>query len=130
MLTDKLKDCLMPREEILGAWLFGSQASGRARPDSDVDVAFLADHALTLDERVSLQLEVESALGQARVDMVDLSRASSILQFEALQGIRLFVRSPEKVAVFSSLVAREYESDMALIKRGYRDRRDRFELPR
>lgn len=126
MLNDKLRDCLMQRQELLGAWLFGSQASGRARADSDVDVAFLADRALTFDERLSLQLEVESALGQSQVDIVDLRRATSILQYEAMQGIRLFVRSQDQVAAFSSLVGREYESDMALIQRGYRDRKDRL----
>jgi predicted nucleotidyltransferase len=125
MLTGKLRDCLMPRQELLGAWLFGSQASGRARPDSDVDIAVLADRPLTLDERLSLQLEVESALGKERVDIVDLRCATPILRFEAMQGVRVFVRSPDKVAVFSSLVGREYESDMALIQRGYRDRKDR-----
>lgn len=125
MLTDKLKVCLREYDELVAAWLFGSQATGRVRPGSDVDVAVLGYRPLTLDERLSLQIDVEQALQQPRVDLVDLRRASPILQFEALHGVRLFVRSPQEVAEFSSLVGREYESAMALLTRGFRDRADR-----
>ncbi len=48
----------------------------------------------------------------AELDLVDLNHANSILAFEALCGHRLYVRDPETVAAFSSLVARQYESDM------------------
>lgn len=69
-------------------------------------------------------MDVENALKRERVDVVDLSRASPVLRFEALQGVRLLARSPEDVAVFSSLVGREYESAMALLESGYRVRRE------
>lgn len=122
MLIDKLKACLSPQSELLAAWLFGSQAKQTARPDSDVDVAVLGHRPLTLEERLSLQLLVGQAVGSFSVDIVDLSKASSILRFEALHGQRLFVHSAEKVAEFSSLVGREYESDMALLAQGFRAR--------
>lgn len=124
MLIDKLKACLQSHEEILAAWLFGSQATGRAGPQSDVDVAVLGWRPLSLEERLTLQMDVENALKRERVDVVDLSRASPVLRFEALQGVRLLARSPEDVAVFSSLVGREYESAMALLESGYRVRRE------
>ena len=111
----RARDCLYRREGLQGAWLFGSRSSGRARPDSDFDIAVLAAQPLTL----------EDAMGGTRVDLVDLRSSSPVLHFEALSGERLFVRNPEEVARFSSLAAREYESAMALLKRGYRDRRDR-----
>lgn len=125
MLIDKLRDSLQAREELVAAWLFGSQATGRTHPGSDVDVAVLADAPLTLQQRLDLQMEIEHAVQRFSVDLVDLRCATPILAFEALNGVRLFVSSPEEVAVFSSLVGREYESAMALIKRGYRDRKDR-----
>ena len=124
MLADDLRVCLLNREELLAAWLFGSQATGRARPDSDVDVAVLGWKPLTLEERLALQMDVESVLKRELVDVVDLRRANPVLRFEALQGVRLFARSPEEVAIFSSLVGREYESAMALLESGYRVRRE------
>ena len=87
-----------------------------------MDVAVLGHRPLTLEERLSLQLLIEQAVGSFSVDVLDLRKASSILGFEALQGQRLFVHSPEKVAEFSSLVGREYESDMALLAQGFRAR--------
>ena len=125
MLTDKLRDCLQAREDLVAAWLFGSQATGRTHPGSDVDVAVLSTEPLTLQQKLDLQMEVEQAVQMSSVDLVDLRRATPILAFEALNGVRLFVNSPEEVAVFSSLVGREYESAMALVMRGYRDRKDR-----
>ncbi|HAS83103.1 MAG TPA: hypothetical protein DCS43_10630 [Verrucomicrobia bacterium] len=50
--------------------------------------------------------------GIAELDLVDLNQANSILAFEALCGLRMVVRDPDAVAAFSSLVARQYESDM------------------
>ena len=125
MLRDKIKDCLEKHTELQAAWLFGSQASGRAHSESDVDVAVLASQPLTLDQRLTLQMELEEALQTYRLDLVDLRKAGVVLQFEALQGERLLCRSPEEVAEFSSLVGREYESAMALLKIGYRARRER-----
>lgn len=124
MLIDKIKDCLYPYEYLVAVWLFGSQATGRARPDSDVDVAVLGEQPLELEQRLSIQMALEEALERFRVDVVDLHKASPVLRFEALNGKRVFVRSADKMAIFSSLVGREYESAMALLKVGYQARRD------
>ena len=125
MLSNKIKECLLPHDYIVAVWLFGSQATGRARPDSDVDVAVLAEDPLDLKQRLSIQMDLEDALKRFRVDVVELQTASPVLRFEALHGQRVFVRSADKVARFSSLVGREYESAMALLKAGYRARKDR-----
>lgn len=125
MLIDKIKECLWPYNDIVAAWLFGSQATGRARPDSDVDVAILTDYPLELEQRLSIQIDLEQALKRPDVDVVDLNNASPVLRFEALNGQRVFVRSAERVAKFSSLVGREYESAIALLKLGYQARKDR-----
>ena len=124
-MRDKIKDCLDKHTELQAAWLFGSQVSGRTHSESDVDVAVLASQPLTLDQRLALQMALEEALQTYRLDLVDLRKAGVVLQFEALNGERLLCRSPEKVAEFSSLVGREYESAMALLKIGYRARRER-----
>ena len=42
-LLARLTQALVPRAEILEAYLFGSHARGQARPDSDVDVAVYVD---------------------------------------------------------------------------------------
>jgi len=51
-------------EQIL---LFGSQARGTARPDSDWDLYVLVDHDLTFADRNRLTTEIKRELAQKRI---------------------------------------------------------------
>jgi len=51
--------------------LYGSQASGRARPDSDIDLAVLCDRPVDRSSLFDLAGDM-SGLGPATVDLVDL----------------------------------------------------------
>ncbi|MGH8673585.1 MAG: nucleotidyltransferase domain-containing protein [Burkholderiales bacterium] len=42
-LARQLSQALAPREEVLEAYLFGSQATGKAQAHSDVDIAVYVD---------------------------------------------------------------------------------------
>src|SRR5690606_3426590 len=50
-LVRALARALMPLTEVKAAYLFGSHANDRARPDSDIDVAVLFGAAPAPDER-------------------------------------------------------------------------------
>ena len=60
--------------------LFGSQARGEARPDSDWDLGYLAGAGFDPD---ALLLDLVTRLGTDRVDLVDLARAGAQLRFKA-----------------------------------------------
>ena len=69
--------------------LFGSSATGTAGSHSDADVAVLADHILSLRElgEISHDIAEELHVSEDKIDIVDLSRASPLLQYEiATQG--------------------------------------------
>lgn len=69
-LVETLREALAGRGEVKLAYLFGSRARGRARPDSDADVAVLGKD---LD-----LLGLAADLGKAArmdVDVVDLAQA-------------------------------------------------------
>lgn len=102
---------------LAAGWLFGSRASGQARPDSDLDIALLADRPLTLKERVELQLQLMKLWGLDAVDLVDLRQASALLAFEAICGQPLFAHDPSLVAEWVSRISRRYEEDVALMNR-------------
>ena len=92
---------LFERYPVRLAYLFGSQATGRARADSDVDVAVLADERLSNDERFQLRLDLIGAVGQAlrtdAVDVVLLNDASPVLAYEVLRnGTLLYCASEEE----------------------------------
>ena len=60
-------------------YVFGSVATGRVRPDSDVDVAVLLGTAIgpdrALNYRLRLMSELGSALGRSDIDVVILNHA-------------------------------------------------------
>ena len=73
-LVATLREVLRDRQDVHLALLFGSQARGRARPDSDVDVAVQGENLDVFDLYRDLSLAT-----RREVDVVDLSRAGFAL---------------------------------------------------
>lgn len=94
--------------------LYGSRARGDATLNSDWDLGYLASGELDLSELHSCIVEV---LGDDRVDLVDLARASGQLRYRAAgDGRTIFERSPRSVERFR-LEAIAYWLDMAPVVR-------------
>lgn len=74
--------------EISLAYVFGSIAKGKAKPDSDLDIAVQSDKALTTEQHISLIEDLALATGRP-IDLIDLKTAGEPLLGEILQGIRL-----------------------------------------
>ena len=70
------------------ALLFGSHGDGRARRDSDIDLALLYDDPISSATRFALIEDIGAAFGRP-VDLVDLHRAPFPVTGEALGGRRL-----------------------------------------
>lgn len=68
---------------LKGIYLFGSRAEGRARPDSDVDIAFLVEwgHSPTALQRWEWAVELSGLLGIDAADLVDLQEANTDFRF-------------------------------------------------
>ncbi len=88
--TRKLTDLLAERfgTSLRLALLFGSHADGRAREDSDIDLALLCDEPVCSADRLALIGDIGAAFGLP-VDLVDLHRAPYPVTGEALRGRRL-----------------------------------------
>jgi predicted nucleotidyltransferase len=94
--------------------LYGSRARLDATSRSDWDVGFLADGALDVND---LHARIVEALGDDRVDLVDLGRASGQLRYRAArEGRTIFERTPRSVERFR-LDAIAYWLDMAFVIR-------------
>jgi predicted nucleotidyltransferase len=84
--------------------LFGSRATGKAKPASDIDVAILLDETPT-SNRKDVLMSLFAALGQElrsdRLDVVLLNDAPPKLAFHALKDGRVaFERAPEHLHRF------------------------------
>ena len=96
-LVARLAEALAKREEVLEAYLFGSRARGRARRDSDIDVAVYVDESRARDGvwgyRADLTTHLMVALGTDDIDVVVLNRASILLYHRVLRdGVRVLSR--------------------------------------
>lgn len=111
---------------VIAAWAFGSARDGQVRSGGDVDVGILTAEPLSLDDRLSLVIELQAAWGYGDVDLVVLNDANPILRFEAVSGRRLFCRDVAAMAAFVSLTAREYEDEMAQWQRALASSRENY----
>jgi len=67
-----LKETLEQFPQISLAVLFGSAASGRQQPNSDLDIAVAADRPLTANEKIAIIGALAERTGRP-VDLVDLN---------------------------------------------------------
>ena len=96
------------RFPLSALWLFGSQARGEARGDSDVDLAALFSRPVPSEAVLAARLDLFSLLGR-EVDLVDLRRASPILGRQILRDGRLLLdRDPVDRHVFAMLLPSRY----------------------
>jgi predicted nucleotidyltransferase len=89
---EALVNCLAAQPDVLAAYLFGSYATGQARPQSDVDVAVLlsgTDEMERFERLLELMGEVEEALGRRPADVVLLNDAPPLLAYQVLAHGRL-----------------------------------------
>jgi len=99
-LKTELRDALSKGPPLRLAVLFGSQATGLARPGSDFDIAILpVDPGLSLGEELALATSLSAVTG-SEVDLVRLDRDDPLLHREiGLHGICLLESA---VGAFSS----------------------------
>ena len=84
--------------DVDAGWLFGSEAQGAARPDSDVDVALLfagdVSNAQAVFRRGIMMDDLRARLGR-RVDVLDVARVSPRVFASVMRHARLlFERNP------------------------------------
>lgn len=97
---------------VQAAYLLGSAATNRLRPDSDIDVAILpiVRPGLSIEERLSLTAELTRIFYRS-VDLGVLSTANVVYAKEAVTtGKIIFDRDPRVTARFAMLTLSMYAS--------------------
>ena len=82
--------------EIKALYVFGSRAQGEARPDSDLDLAVLVGTELPETKLWETAQHLASRIGM-EVDLVNLSKASTVMQMQVVRGGRRLYCADEQV---------------------------------
>nr|WP_315229915.1 nucleotidyltransferase domain-containing protein [uncultured Limnohabitans sp.] len=93
-VDDQLRDVLSRFSVVQLAILFGSVASGRARPDSDLDLGIVCARPISVDEKISIIQALAEKFGRP-VDLVDLYPAPEPLLGQVLRHGRRIIGSDE-----------------------------------
>jgi predicted nucleotidyltransferase len=116
-LIDRLKTKnaidLFVRNDVVLAYVFGSQARGEAGPLSDVDVAILFAADASRQDRFERVLVMSNALGvmvqREDVDVIDLQEASPLLRHRVYYDGHLLYCPDDAVRVrFETTALRDY----------------------
>lgn len=86
--VDALRRLLLRHPDIRLAYLFGSLARGRGGPESDLDLAILADKPLSAERKMSL-IDALATVSGRPVDLIDLATVGEPLRGHVLAGTRL-----------------------------------------
>jgi predicted nucleotidyltransferase len=88
-----------PRVQAI--YLFGSAAAGKARGDSDIDLAVLTGERMGLGDELRLRAIAVEELRRDDIDFVILDNAPPLLRYEVItRGRRLFARDAAAVDMF------------------------------
>ena len=121
LTPDAIRARLVPvfrKEPIAVAYLFGSVAAGKATKESDIDIAVLAESALSKDERHDLWIRlydlIEKALGypDQKTDISVLQDTSTLLQMNAINAkCVLFEHNRSERILYEFRVWQRYEDE-------------------
>lgn len=94
--------------DLQAVYRYGSAGGIYARPDSDIDLAVLAEHRLTLDETVQLAADLSLLTGQD-ADLHDLRMLPVTLRVQiVLDGVRLYAPSTAAAEEYASRTLSDY----------------------
>jgi predicted nucleotidyltransferase len=99
--------------ELLGIWLFGSEANGHANSQSDVDLAVLIAGKIDTLLLWDVAQRLVTITGR-EVDLLDLRAASTVMQYQVIMaGRRLWQKDAQAILYESAILSDKTELDAA-----------------
>ncbi len=111
----KLKEYLKKQKSVRLVYLFGSRATDKQSPLSDVDIAVYLDEKLNKKQRFRTQLkligDICSILKRNDVDVVVMNDASVFLNFEIIKHNKVLVNKDNEERVDREVKSMKYYLD-------------------
>lgn len=105
---ETIKNFLIEKLSAYLVILFGSAASNKMRPDSDIDIAFLSMRKTGEYETFMLAQELSGMIGR-EIDLVDMDRASSVFRVQILgKGMTVYNSDDYKSSLFKIRALKDY----------------------
>jgi predicted nucleotidyltransferase len=102
---------------IAAAYLFGSAATGKMKPDSDLDIALMCVGQIDGFERISIETALSNLLGRD-VDLVIFHQAGVLLQHQILKyGCLIYEQHPAERVRQETISRSRYLDTRHLYKR-------------
>lgn len=121
---DAIAEALASDPALGFAILFGSSATGRARPSSDLDIAVWANAPLGAQHKQALIARLAELSGRP-VDLVDLRDAGVLVTREVLtRGRLLFCRDANAYAALATRMVVDAADFLPYVERLLRERRN------
>lgn len=98
----QLQQALADEESVWFAYLFGSVATGKTTPLSDVDIAVFPSRKLTLDDRLGIIQRLGKKTKLENLDVTFLDRLENLYILDAMieHGVVLVDKNPEARKLF------------------------------
>ena len=123
-VLDRVRELVSAEGDILVAIVFGSMATGRCGPESDLDIAALGKSPFTTEQRTRLIRQLAAETGRP-VDLVDLRTAGlPVLRSALAGGKRIVCKDQAAYAALVSKMLLDNADFEPYRKRMLRERRD------
>ncbi len=96
--------------------LFGSQVNGRAKLDSDVDIAYSAKKLFSTNEKIDLNNDLCDFFKKDIVDQVDIKNANPLLLYEISQNSKMIFGKEINYIKFKTRAFRVFIDSKSLFK--------------
>ena len=123
IVNASLQEVLLRIQNIQLAVLFGSVAKETANSDSDLDIAVLADHKLSSDEKIQLIQGLAEKIGRP-IDLIDLFDPPQPLLGQIIKSGRKIFGTDEAFAKLAYRNMVDKADFMPLRSRALLERRD------
>ncbi len=102
---------------VIAVWCFGSAMGGIVKSGSDLDIAILFSSPPSFELLADIRTKLQELFNMEDIDLLILNSANTISGMEAISGKPVFCKDINERAKFVSLLARQYEDDMAFLEK-------------